>query len=57
MTKKSNMVDINGNGFVEFLELVDYVSNYVDKETKGEQTPRLSRKELFGDMPIAVVNQ
>jgi len=55
LTKKSNMVDINGNGFVEFMELVDYVSNYVDKETKGEQTPRLSRKELFGDLPIATV--
>jgi hypothetical protein len=38
------------------MELVDSVSTYVNKETKGEQTPWLSRKELFGDLPIAVVN-
>ena len=56
LTEKSNMVDINGNGFVEFMELVDYVSNYVDKETKGQQTPWLSRKELFGDLPIAAIS-
>jgi WD40 repeat protein len=49
-------VDSNSNGFVEFMELVDSVSTYVDKETKGEQTPWLSRKELFGDLPIAAVN-
>lgn len=48
-------VDTNSNGFVEFMELVDFVSSYVDNETKGEQTPWLSRKELFGDLPIAVV--
>jgi WD40 repeat protein len=49
-------VDTNNNGFVEFTELVDSVSTYVDKETKGEQTPWLSRKELFGDLPVAIVN-
>jgi hypothetical protein len=49
-------VDTNSNGFVEFMELVDYVSRYVHRETKGEQTPWLSRKELFGDLPVAVVN-
>ena len=49
-------VDTNSNGFVEFMELVDSVSTYVDKETKGEQTPWLSRKELFGDLPVAIVN-
>ncbi len=54
--EKSSIVDINGNGFVEFMELVDYVKNYVDQETDGEQTPWLSRKELFGDLPIAVVS-
>jgi hypothetical protein len=54
--QKSKMADTNGNGFVEFMELVDSVSTYVDKETKGEQTPWLSRKELFGDLPIAAVN-
>jgi uncharacterized caspase-like protein len=53
---KAKVVDTNGNGFVEFMELVDSVSAYVNKETKGEQTPWLSRKELFGDLPIAAVN-
>jgi len=52
---KSKIADINGNGYVEFSELVGYVRNYVDQETNGEQTPWLSRKELFGDLPIAVV--
>ena len=49
-------VDSNRNKVVEFMELVNYVANYVDKETKGEQTPWLSRKELFGDLPLAVVD-
>ena len=53
--EKSNEVDLNGNGVVEFMELVDYVSNYVDEVTKGEQTPWLSRKELFGDLPVVTV--
>jgi len=42
----------NSDGFVEFMELVDYVRQYVHRETKGEQTPWLSRKELFGDLPV-----
>jgi len=54
---KSREVDINHNGFVEFTELVDAVSDYVDKKTKGHQTPWLSRKELFGDLPLAAVNK
>ena len=54
---KSIEADINENGYVEFMELVDYVREYVDKETKGEQTPWLSRKELFGDLPIAAVSK
>ncbi len=53
---KAKDVDTNSNGYVEFMEMVDYVSRYVHRETKGEQTPWLSRKELFGDLPIAVVN-
>lgn len=52
---KAKEADLNGNGFVEFMELVDYVSRSVDKETEGEQTPWLSRKELFGDLAIAKV--
>jgi len=49
-------VDTSRNGYVEFMELVDYVRAYVDRVTRGEQTPWLSRKELFGDLPVAVVN-
>jgi hypothetical protein len=41
---------------VEFMELVTYVMRYVDKLTGGNQTPWLSRKELFGDLPVAVVS-
>ncbi|MGD8383029.1 MAG: caspase family protein [Syntrophobacterales bacterium] len=53
---RAKEADINSDGFVEFMELVDYVSQYVHRETKGEQTPWLSRKELFGDLPVAVVD-
>jgi WD40 repeat protein len=53
---KAREADTNNDGFVEFMELVDYVSTYVNKATKGEQTPWLSRKELFGDLPVAKVN-
>jgi hypothetical protein len=52
---ESKQADTNGNGFVEFMELVDYVRKKVDKETEGDQTPWLSRKELFGDFEIASV--
>ena len=52
---KSKEADTNGNGYVEFSELVDYVSKYVNKATKGNQMPWLSRKELFGDLPVAKV--
>jgi hypothetical protein len=41
--QKFKIADTNSNGFVEFMELVDSVSTYVDKETKGEQIPWLSR--------------
>jgi WD40 repeat protein len=53
---RAREADTNSDGFVEFMELVDYVSQYVHRETKGEQTPWLSRKELFGDLPVAMVN-
>ena len=55
LVEMAEEVDISGNGFVEFMELVEYVSRYVDNTTNGEQTPWLSRKELFGDLPLAVV--
>ena len=48
--------DVNGNQVVEFMELVAFVTRYVDKLTRGTQTPWLSRKELFGDLPIAAVS-
>jgi WD40 repeat protein len=53
---RARETDTNRDGFVEFMELVDYVSQYVHRETKGEQTPWLSRKELFGDLPVAMVH-
>jgi len=52
---QSRVADRDKNGFVELLELVDYVSDYVDQQTYGQQTPWLSRKELFGDLPLAAV--
>ena len=52
---KSKKADMDGNGSVEFMELVDYVVKYVNEKTGGHQTPWLSRKELFGDLPLALV--
>lgn len=53
--EKAREADRDNNGFVEFTELVDYVSKFVNTETQGQQTPWLSRKELFGDLAIAAV--
>jgi len=55
LSARSRVADRDKNGFVELLELVDYVRGYVDRETFGQQTPWLSRKELFGDLPVAAV--
>jgi WD40 repeat protein len=52
---KANEADINGNQVVEFMELVNFVERTVNDLTQGAQTPWLSRKELFGDLPIATV--
>jgi uncharacterized caspase-like protein len=52
---QSTIADRDKNGFVELMELVEYVSGYVDQKTRGQQTPRLSRKALFGDLPVAAV--
>jgi len=52
---KSKKADRDRNGFVEFSELVRYVTGFVHDETAGEQTPWLSRKELFGDLALAEV--
>ncbi|MGV7224911.1 MAG: hypothetical protein ACQ9MH_25765 [Nitrospinales bacterium] len=48
-------MDVNGNQVVEFMERVNYVGRYVSELTHGTQTPWMSRKELFGDLPIAIV--
>ena len=56
LTVKSTEADVNGNGYVEFMEVVDYVRQYVNTETNGAQTPWLSRKELFGDFAIAATH-
>lgn len=53
--EKSKNADKNGNGFVEFIELVNYVQQYVKTETEQQQVPWLSRQELFGDLPVAMV--
>ena len=53
---KKQEADLDRNGFVELMELVDYVTRFVDRKTEGVQTPWLSRKELFGDLPMARVN-
>jgi WD40 repeat protein len=52
---RSKEADIDGNGFVEFSELVEFVTRVVHTESDGEQTPWLARRELFGDFPIARV--
>jgi len=53
--EEANRADLNQNGLIEFMELVDYVSQWVRIETQGMQIPWLARKEMFGDFPIATV--
>jgi hypothetical protein len=52
---RSKEADINDDGFVEFSELVEHVARLVHRETDGEQTPWLARRELLGDFPVAKV--
>jgi WD40 repeat protein len=52
---RSKEADIDGNGFVEFSELVEFVTRMVHAESNGEQTPWLARRELFGDFPVTKV--
>ena len=52
---KAFEADVNGNQVIEFMELVNFVESYVSELTNGTQTPWLSRKELFGDLPMAIV--
>jgi len=54
LTSKSHSADLNSNGTVEFQELVRFATSFVNKSTGGRQTPWLSRRELFGDFPVAV---
>lgn len=48
--------DLNGNGTIEFGELVKYTMVGVNNATHGRQMPWLSRREIFGDFPIASAN-
>ncbi len=48
-------VDFNGNGILEFSELVSSVRQFVDQQSDGQQTPWLSHKSLFGDVPLAKI--
>lgn len=54
-TRINHQADVNGNHVIEFMELVNFVERTVSELTDGAQTPWLSRKELFGDLPIAAV--
>jgi len=56
LSEESEKADSNSNGYVELMELVDHVTDFVDSQTRGGQTPWLSRKELFGDLAISKVN-
>lgn len=51
----STIADYNQNGFVEYMEMVDFVRTSVQKASEGQQTPWLARREMFGDFPIANV--
>lgn len=53
----ARIADSNGNGYVELMELADYIREVVDDESLGLQTPWMSRKEFFGDLPLADVNK
>ena len=54
---RAKEADTSGKGFVQFSELVEFVTRQVQHETDGEQTPWLARRELLGDFPIARVKR
>ncbi len=56
LKQDSTIVDKNASGYVELSELFAYVQNFVDVTSEGAQTPWVSHKEMFGDLPIAKVN-
>jgi len=56
LSKKGINADNNGNGYIEISEMVEHVQSFVDNKSDGQQTPWLSHKELFGDLPIAKVS-
>lgn len=53
---KASSADKNRNGYIEFMELTDYVTQYVNSLSGGQQTPCITRKELFGDLPLVQVD-
>ncbi|MCP3955034.1 MAG: hypothetical protein GY697_22865 [Desulfobacterales bacterium] len=53
ITKRAREADSDDNGYIEIMELVDYVRLAVEEGTYGQQTPWLTRVALFGDFPIA----
>jgi len=55
LDQEGKTADYNGNGFIEFSELIKFVQKFVDDFSDGQQTPWLSHKEMFGDIPLAVV--
>ena len=47
------MTDRNGDGAVQLSEIIDEVSRRVAIASRGEQTPWVARRDLFGDFKLA----
>ncbi len=53
---KSQEADTDRSGYVEFQEMVQYVSEFVNETSTGLQTPWLTRKEMIGDFALTRVH-
>lgn len=53
---KDLLCDSNGDGYISFRELAEYVIPRVEDLSTNPKTPRLSRMEIMGDFPIAMAN-
>ncbi|MCP3890943.1 MAG: hypothetical protein GY702_19030, partial [Desulfobulbaceae bacterium] len=53
---KSQETDTDRSGYVEFQEMVQYVSEFVNETSTGLQTPWLTRKEMIGDFALSKVH-